>query len=154
MIIMDSPASINHAMHVELEIKRMSLTAETKAEILELAQIAYRDKYVFFNENEFKKDLYAIFIIKKMIGRFLRTGVINDKLIMNNIIISLNTFESHKANRIFRLALTDEEYAVIKSFLIFLDVFDTQENDVATNAQIDEILRDTAIRFKLRHKYV
>ena len=131
----------------------MSLSAETKAEILELAQLAYRDKYVFFNENEFKKDLYAIFIIKKMISRFLRTGTINDKLIMNNIVINLNTFDAHKANRIFRLALNDEEYAVIKSFLIFLDAFDVQDNDVETNPQIDAILHETAVRFKLRHKY-
>lgn len=131
----------------------MSLTADVKAEILEIAQMAYKDKFVFFNEAEFKKDLYAIFIIKKMISRFLRTGNINEKLMMNNIIISFNTFEAHRANTIFRLALNDLEYSVIKSFLVFLDLHTPQEPDVETNEIVDGILHDTAIRFRLRHKY-
>lgn len=131
----------------------MSLSDSAKAEIVEIASMAHNNKSAFFNEIEFKKDLYAVFIIKKMVARFLRTGNINDKLITNNIIISFNAFDPIHANKIFRLALTDAEYAVVKSFLVFLDLFISHEDTVPSNQVIDDLLHDTALRFKLRHKY-
>lgn len=129
----------------------MSVTAETKLEIVELAKQAHDDRK-FFNEVEFKKDVYNIFIIKKMVARFIRTGNINEKLVLNNIIIALNTFDIERTNQIFRMAMNDDEFSVVKSFLLFLDAY-TIDDDVEPNEIIMAILLDVAKRHHLRYRY-
>lgn len=128
----------------------MSITAETKIEIVELAKQAY-DKLGFFNEVEFKKDVYNIFIIKKMITRYLRSGNINEKLILNNIIIAINTFEIERANQILRMAMNNDEFSVVKSFLLFLDSY-TLDDDIEPNEIITAILLDVAKRHNLVYR--
>lgn len=111
----------------------------------------YKSKSKFFNENEFKKDVYALFIIKKMINKFIRTGIINDKLLINNIIISYNVFDN-KIIDLFKIIMQTKEMEIIKSFLLFLDLYD-QDDDINTNEIIDNLLNDVAHRFKIRYKY-
>lgn len=130
----------------------MSVTAETKLEIIELAKQAY-DGSKFFNEVEFKKDVYNVFIIKKMVSRFIRTGNINEKLVLNNIIIALNTFDIERTNQIFRMAMKDDEFSVVKSFLLFLDAFTLCDDEVEPNEIITAILLDVAKRHHLRYRY-
>ena len=130
----------------------MSITAEKKLEIVELAKQAH-DKTGFFNEVEFKKDVYNIFIIKKMVTRFLRSGNINEKLVLNNIIIALNTFDIERTNQILRMAMKDDEFSVVKSFLLFLDAHTLRDDDVEPHEIINSILLDVAKRHNVRYRY-
>jgi hypothetical protein len=125
----------------------MSLSEENKKKILQIAAES-SDHGSFFNEPEFKKDVYNIFIIKKMVARFLRKGIINEKLLLNNIIIALNTFNVKETNEIFRLALNNDEFRVIKTFLLFLDSYD-HDDDLEPNDIILGILRDMSERYRL-----
>ena len=127
------------------------ISTETKEKFVKTALEIYKSKSNFFNENEFKKDVYALFIIKKMINKFIRTGIINDKLLINNIIISYNVFDN-KIIDLFKIIMQTKEMEIIKSFLLFLDLYD-QDDDINTNEIIDNLLNDVAHRFKIRYKY-
>lgn len=127
------------------------ISTETKEKFVKTALEIYKSKSKFFNENEFKKDVYALFIIKKMINKFIRTGIINDKLLINNIIISYNVFDN-KIIDLFKIIMQTKEMEIIKSFLLFLDLYD-QDDDIITNEIIDNLLNDVAHRFKIRYKY-
>lgn len=69
----------------------MSETILNREVVVKIALDAYPYKTVF-NEEEFKKDLYRFFVVRRMARRFFQAGVINDKLLLNNIIICLNIF--------------------------------------------------------------
>lgn len=131
----------------------MSVSAENKCEVIRLAMQVH-EKCKFFNDVEFKKDVYNIFVIKKMVARFLRMGNINEKLILNNIIIALNTFEIERANEMFKLAMTEEEFGVVKSALLFLDAFTLYDDTTEPNELLIAILLDVAKRYHLGDRYV
>lgn len=59
--------------------------------VTRVALDAYPNKSVF-NEEEFKKDLYRFFIVRRMSRRFVYSGNVNYKLFLNNVIICLNIF--------------------------------------------------------------
>lgn len=118
-----------------------------KEEIVKLANNTY-DKGGFFNDVEFKKDLYNLYIIRKMIRRFLKSGNINEKLLLNNVIIAINVFGITITNNIFELILSRDEFAVIKSALLFLGCYRANLN-VPSNRIIDDILCDVANRYSL-----
>lgn len=123
------------------------MNIETKDEIIRLAGDVYY-KNGFFNDVEFKKDLYNLFIIRKMIKRFLKTGNINEKLLLNNIIIAINVFGIIQINILFEMILTKEEFGVIKSALIFLSCYKSNV-EIESNRIIDDLLRDVANRYNL-----
>jgi hypothetical protein len=125
----------------------------TKEQILKIASEGYAVKRIF-NEVEFKKDVYNLFIIRKMIARFLKSSTINEKLLLNNIIIAINTFGPEKVNQMLRIILSDEEFSVAKSMLLFLKCYCLWDDDVESNRIIDDILIDTAIRYNLEYKSV
>ncbi len=120
---------------------------DCKEEILQLAgQNYYRNN--FFNYTEFKKDLYNLFIVRKMINRFIKTGIVNEKLLLNNIVISINVFGINQINSIFELLLSKEELGVIKSILIFLNCY-RSNYDVKSNRIFDDLLKDITNRYHL-----
>ena len=123
------------------------MNIELKDEIIRLASDVYY-KNGFFNDVEFKKDLYNLFIIRKMINRFLKTGNINEKLLLNNIIIAINVFGIMRINLLFELILTREEFGVIKSALLFLNCYKSNST-IDSNRIINDILRDVANRYNL-----
>lgn len=127
--------------------------AEVKKRIIEIASEGYSVRG-FFNETEFKKDVQNIFVIKKMIKRFLKKSVINEKLLLNNIVISINVFGIKKVNQMLRVILSDEEFSVAKSMLLFLRCYCLWDEKVESNRIIDDILADVAARFNLEQRYV
>lgn len=129
------------------------ISAEIKQKVIEIATEDYQ-KNGFFDELEFKKDIYNLFIIRKMISRFLKTGNINEKLLINNIIILINVFGVERANRLLRTVLSDNEFSVAKSILVFLDCYILYDEKVKSNRIIDDMLKDTAQRYNLRDKHV
>ena len=118
-----------------------------KTELIRLASEVY-SKNDFFNDVEFKRDLYNLFIIRKMIIRFLRSGNINEKLLLNNTIVAINVFGIIRTNLLFELLLSDEEFSVMKSILTFLGCYKLNA-DIESNRIIDDILSDVANRFTL-----
>lgn len=120
--------------------------------ILKLASDGYKKNLNVFNDQMLKKDVYTFFVVRKMIKRFLILGVINDKLILNNIIICLNVFGIKKTNTIFRIICDDQEFSVIKSCLIFLNSFNLTNDTTKPNHVMRDILNDITHRYFVNPK--
>jgi hypothetical protein len=103
----------------------------------------------FHDEEELKKNIHSFLVIQRMVKQFIKTKTVNEKLLINNIIISLNVFGIEKVNTIFRSILKDNEFGVIKSILIFLGCFASPEDSTQTNRIIDDILVDLKQRYHL-----
>lgn len=103
------------------------------------------------DQKAFDKDIRYFFITRKMIKRFHKTGQINEKLILNNIIICLNIFGIKKTNIIFRTICEDFEFSVIKACLKFLNSYSLTDN-VPQNQIMKDILGDITHRYHLHPK--
>lgn len=118
-----------------------------RQELLKYALTDYKDTFNF-NEEEFKKDFLLFFTTRKMIRRFLLKGIINHKLLLNNIIICLNTFQINKTKTIFRTICNDKEFSCIKACLMFLNSYIEEENEnVEHNRIIQDILNYMSIQY-------
>lgn len=117
----------------------------------ELAKEAYSTAAVF-NAKAFDKDYNVFITTKKMISRFIRTGKFNEKLLINNVVTTLNVFGSKTANKVYRLILNDVQFSVIKAILMFLRQYDfTIAQDVSPNRIVVDVLRDMTQRYNLDH---
>jgi len=117
--------------------------------ILRLAAENYKKDLGVFNDHLLKKDVYTFFVVRKMVKRFLSVGVVNDKLILNNIIVCLNVFGIKKTNTIFRIICDDQEFSVIKACLIFLNSFNLTNDNTKPNHVIRDILNDISHRYQV-----
>ena len=125
--------------------------SDLKARAKEIALLNY-SKGKVLNEEEFSKD-YAVFLsTRRQISRFLSSSSINEKIIINNIVILLNIFGTIKVTKIFRLLLDDPQFSVVKAVLIFLRQYEWSiGQDVYPNRIMVDILKDTSHRFNLDH---
>lgn len=115
--------------------------------ILKLASEDYKKNLNDFNSQLLKKDVYVFFVVRKMVKRFLNVGIINEKLILNNIIICLNVFGIKKTNTIFRIISNDQEFSVIKSCLVFLNSYSLINDNIKSNHVMSDILNDITHRY-------
>lgn len=121
-------------------------------EIKQFVRESHVQKGAVFNPLKFETEFANLVTTRKMITRFLKTGVINDKLIVNNVICALNSFGIPLGNRAFRLLCTDDQYSVIKAILLFLGCWDASVGiNVPPNRIIVDILRDVTRRYHLEH---
>lgn len=125
--------------------------ADLKAESKKLAREGYTNGNVI-SEEAFSKD-YGIFLsTRRQISRFLSSGSINEKIIINNTVILLNIFGPIKVAKVFRLLLNDPQYSVVKAVLMFLRQNEQGiGQDVFPNRIMVDILKDTSHRFNLDH---
>lgn len=106
---------------------------------------------IVYTDQDLKNDIYRFYIIRKMISRFLRSGKpINEKLLLNNIIIVNNIFGITGSNMILSIVCDDEEFCVVKSCMLFLNSYPFVDA-IKTNETIDNILNDTTIRYNLNN---
>lgn len=90
--------------------------------------------------------------IKKSITRWLTTGEINEKLLINNIIFILNCYGTRDATRIIHMSTNKEQFAVAKAVLIFLNQYNEKIGwNVEPHRVMVDMLSDTATRFNLTH---
>lgn len=91
-----------------------------------------------FSREEFESDLNKITILKKMFRRYMSTGNINERLVLNNIIILINVFGVEPANFILFYRLEVEFHSYIKTFLMFLNSW---VGNVAHDVSVDDELQ-------------
>jgi hypothetical protein len=70
--------------------------------------------------SEFEEDLKRIKYIKRLIKRYKTNGELKERLILNHIIILSNVFGTRNAVRMLFFRLDEEDYQILKTFLIFL----------------------------------
>jgi hypothetical protein len=96
----------------------------------------------FSDIEEFYEDLKRFKYIKRLVNRYLETGELAERLILNHIIVVQNSFGTEAILNILNLKLENKHWPVIKPFLIFLKYI--------TNEQYTEITMDKYVIEKLR----
>lgn len=101
---------------------------------------------------EFFEDLKRIKYIKKLVTKYVETGELRDRLIMNHLIVLNNVFGADHLPRILYLKMK-KQFKYIKPFLLFLQVLPETLHNIGGETVIntDIIPMDDLIVFKLRN---
>jgi hypothetical protein len=119
----------------------------TKDNFLLYAIKAY-DNHQCMSMEEFKEDLKKIKYIKRLINRFIKTGLLKERLILNHIIILGNIFGPEHTTRILFFRLEAQYYSTLKTFLVYLNymperVIGLETGDIVSeDIPIDNIVLD------------
>ena len=97
-----------------------------------------------YNEEDFRSDVKKVVILKKMFKRYVNTGQLNERLVLNNIIILQNVFGIEALNIILFYRIDEKFYPFIKAFLIYLNSYieNPISQDVVPDENITELLRE------------
>ncbi len=70
---------------------------------------------------EFEEDTKIPKYVKRLINRYVSSGDLKARLILNHIILFYNVFDNRSATRILFYKLEDQHYSVLKTFLVYLN---------------------------------
>ena len=100
--------------------------------------------------DEFMEDLDRIKYIKKLITRYVETGELKERLILNHIITLHNCFNEHLAKILYLKA--EKQFHHIKPFLILINALPETINNIGEHKKIytDNIPLDIKIVSALR----
>lgn len=114
---------------------RIELTEENL--FLYAAKHYYNPKYI--EAEEFYEDLKRFKYIKRLLNRYLESGNLSERLILNHVIVVFNVFGIEAGLNILELKLEEKHWPLIKPFLIFLKYI---RNDQYTNIPMDQTIVD------------
>ena len=100
---------------------------------------------------EFIEDLKRIKYIKKLITKYVESGELRDRLILNHLIILNNVFGAIHLPRILFLKMGNQ-FKYVKPFLILLNVLPEKLHNIGnqTIINMDDVPMDEVIITKLR----
>lgn len=111
----------------------------------------YYDNPAAVEYDEFIEDLNRIKYIKKLLTRFKTNNELNERLILNHLIILSNIFDRQVLAKIIWLKLSDQ-LDMIKPFMIALGILPNliynvngknyNTDDITADIEITKILRD------------
>ena len=88
------------------------------------------------------EDLNRFKYIKRLINKYIESGNLSDRLLLNHLIVVYNVFGIEAANRILELKLNDIHWTVIKPFLVFLRYITNDEYlETTMDPNVIEVLR-------------
>jgi hypothetical protein len=104
----------------------------------------------FFDTVEFYEDLSRFKYLKKLFGRYEETGDLNERLVLNHLIVIYNVFGVEAATKLLFLKM-DNYGSYLKPFLLLLNFLpDVIYNVEGRNIITSEIVMDPKIVEKLR----
>jgi len=91
---------------------------------------------------EFYSDLARIKYIKRLLRRYKQSGEIQERLVLNHLIVLYNVFGIPAANKMIFFKIEPELWPSVKTFLIYLDYLsETEKVEIPVDLKIAEILR-------------
>lgn len=72
-------------------------------------------------KSELADDLKHFGYLRRLFRRYTQTGELKERLILNHLIIVYNIFGIPAATRLLFYHVRPEDYAILKTFLVFLD---------------------------------
>ncbi len=91
---------------------------------------------------EFKQDLNRFKYLKRLLKRYELTGELQERLILNHLIVLYNVFGIKACNKMMWYKINEEHWHYIKPFLVFLHYLpEDEKNEVALDPYIVEVLR-------------
>lgn len=91
---------------------------------------------------EFYEDINRFKYVKRLLNRYLETGKLSERLILNHLIVIFNAFDIDPALHMLEFKLDDKHWPVVKPFLIFLrHIRNDQYVEVEMDKTVIEALR-------------
>ena len=90
--------------------------------------------------DDFMEDMKKFKYLKRLLKRYLKTGILRVNLILNHLIILFNVF-GEATIPLLMFKLEEEYYALIKTFLVYLDRL-TEIGGVLDEVSIDNEVTD------------
>jgi hypothetical protein len=87
---------------------------------------------------DFTEDLNRIKYVKRLINRYLSTGVLKDRLILNHLIILNNVFGPVHMRKLLFLRLDPDSYPVLKTFLSYLKIMPSRIDGIEGKTIIND----------------
>lgn len=69
---------------------------------------------------DFEEDVKRFKYLKRLFRRYERTGQLNDRLILNHLIVLYNVFDKHATPLLF-YKIDRQHWSILKTFLVFLN---------------------------------
>lgn len=101
---------------------------------------------------EFQQDLLRIKYIKRLINRYIRTGTVAPRLLLNHVIGVYNVFQAPAVSRLLFFRTDPESWGAIKTVLEYLNLMPEEvlpvDGVLILNKNIprDEVLWDKLVR--------
>ena len=73
--------------------------------------------------DEFNSDLSRVKYLKRLFKRYVTTGDLKERLILNHIIVLYNVFGVVPATRLLFYKMDKEYYSILKTFIVYLNFF-------------------------------
>ena len=94
---------------------------------------------------EFQEDLTRTKYIKRLFRKYKTSGELKERLLLNHIIIFYNVFGIEAATNILFFKIEEEFWPLLKTFLVFLDMFpenDIEKIKIPLEQEIIDVLRN------------
>lgn len=93
--------------------------------------------------DEFYDDLQRFKYLKRLFRRYLTSGDLQERLILNHLIVLYNVFGIEAGNKICFYRIEEEYWPILKTFLVYLNYLPEKEYvDVPLEPRIVETLRN------------
>jgi len=94
------------------------------------------------DSEEFYEDLKRFKYIKRLANRYIDSGSLSERLILNHLIVIFNVFGIPAGIKMLEYRLDDNHWPVIKPFLIFLRAIEnTEMTGIHQDQKVVEALR-------------
>lgn len=92
--------------------------------------------------DEFHDDLSRFKYIKRLLRKYQQSGIIQERLVLNHIIVIYNVFGIESANRMIFYKIEKELWSVLKTFLVYLNYLPEKEKvEIPIDTYVVDILR-------------
>jgi len=130
----------------------MSFENLTKDNVLLYAIKAYDKPNAI--KSELFEDLKHLSYVRRLFRRFSQYGELRERLILNHIVILYNIFGVPAATRLLFYYTRPEDYAILKTFLVFLSYMPERIDGIngaeiiSSNLQVDQVIADALRKIK------
>jgi hypothetical protein len=69
---------------------------------------------------EFHEDINRFKYIKRLLNRYIETGKLSERLVLNHLIVIFNSFDIQPTLKMLEYKLDEKHWPVIKPFVLFL----------------------------------
>lgn len=94
--------------------------------------------------DEFHEDLKRFKYVKRLLNRYLDSGRMSERLILNHLVVIFNVFGIDAGLKMLEYKLDDKHWSVVKPFLVYLRIIANDKyTGIAMDQNVVEILRNT-----------
>jgi len=101
--------------------------------------------------SEFKEDMKKFNYLKRLFHKYRKSGELKEQLVLNHLVVIYNVFGPESATRMLFYRMSENDYSVLKTYLIFLNLMpaivksirgqDIRSSDIEVDMTVAEVLR-------------